>query len=156
MSRSVDLAYKKPIHNKKPIGVKNHLDGLLKGKGLFNFARALLAVALPGEGFLRAPLFSWFQVERVTLDFFYDIFLLYFTFEAPKGAFQGLAILEMDFRQKIHHLPYGCVRAARRSKFYCSVPAAEDAIRLGKVGVRERNGGLKRSRYLSKTDYGNR
>lgn len=103
---------------------ENHLDGLFKGQGLFNFARALLTVALPGEGFFRTPFFSWFQVERVTLDFFYDIFLLYFTFEAPQGAFQGLAILEMDFRQKIHHLPYGCFRAARRSKFYCSVPAA--------------------------------
>ncbi len=40
------------------------------------------------------------------LDLFYDIFLLYFAFEASKSTFERLAILEMDFCQlKIHHLP---------------------------------------------------
>jgi hypothetical protein len=31
--------------------------------------------------------------------------LLYFSLEAPQGTFKGLAILQMDFSQKIHHLP---------------------------------------------------
>ncbi len=40
------------------------------------------------------------------LDFFYNVFLLNFTFEASKSTFERLAILQMDFCQlKIHHLP---------------------------------------------------
>jgi len=40
------------------------------------------------------------------LDFFNDVFLLYFPFEPSQSTFERLAILEMDFCQlKIHHLP---------------------------------------------------
>lgn len=66
---------------------------------LFNFAGALLAVALAGEGFFRAALFTGFQVKRMPFDLFYDIFLLNFTFESPKSTFKRLAILQMDFCQ---------------------------------------------------------
>ncbi len=66
---------------------------------LFDIAGALLAVALAGEGFLGAALFAGLQVERVTLDFLNDIFLLNLALEATKGAFQGFAILQMDFCQ---------------------------------------------------------
>ena len=66
---------------------------------LFNFAGALLAVALAGEGFFSTAFFPWFQVERMPLDLFNDIFLLYFAFEASKSTFERLAILEMDFCQ---------------------------------------------------------
>ncbi len=39
-------------------------------------------------------------------DFFYDIFLLYFSLEPAQSAFESLTILQMDFCQlKIHHLP---------------------------------------------------
>ena len=73
---------------------------------LFNFTRALFAIALAGESFFGAALFPWFQVERMPFYFFNDIFLLYFTFEPSKSTFECLAILEMDFCQlKIHHLP---------------------------------------------------
>jgi hypothetical protein len=76
------------------------------GHQLFNFAWALLAVALPGESFFRAAFFSWLQVEGVPFDLFNDIFLLYFTFEPSQSAFKRLAILQMDFCQlRIHHLP---------------------------------------------------
>ncbi len=79
------------------------LGGLQK---LFNFAWALLAIALASEGFFRAAFFSRFQVERMPFDLFYDIFLLNFTFEASKSTFERLAILQMDFCQlRIHHLP---------------------------------------------------
>jgi hypothetical protein len=66
---------------------------------LFNFARTLFAISLARQSFLGAPLFPWLQVEGVTLDFLYDVFLLHFSFEAPQGAFQRFSILKMDFRQ---------------------------------------------------------
>ena len=78
-------------------------DGLFQ---LFNFAGALFAVALAGESFFRAAFFSWFQVEGMPLDLFYNVFLLNFAFEASKSTFERLAILQMDFCQlRIHHLP---------------------------------------------------
>ncbi len=59
----------------------------------FHFARTFFAIAFTCKRFFRATLFTRFQVERVPLDFFYNIFLLYFTFKASQGAFKGLAIL---------------------------------------------------------------
>ena len=73
---------------------------------LFNFARTLLAIPLAGESFFGAALFPGFQVKRMPLDLFNDVFLLYFTFEPSQSAFERLAILQMDFCQlEIHHLP---------------------------------------------------
>ncbi len=73
---------------------------------LLDFARTFLAIALACQRFLRAALFSRFQVKRVPLDFFHDIFLLDFAFETAKSAFECFAVLQMDFCQlKIHHLP---------------------------------------------------
>jgi len=73
---------------------------------LFDFARTLLAIPLAGESFFGTALFPGFQVERVPLDLFNDIFLLYFPFKPSQSAFKRLAILQMDFCQlKIHHLP---------------------------------------------------
>ena len=73
---------------------------------LFDFARALFAIALACEGFFCAALLTWFQVERMTLDFFHYIFLLDFAFEAAQGTFKSFALLQMDFCQlEIHHLP---------------------------------------------------
>jgi len=54
---------------------------------LLNLARALLAVALAGEGFLRAAFFAWLQIERMALDLFYNVFLLDLTLEAAQCAF---------------------------------------------------------------------
>lgn len=66
---------------------------------LFNLTRALLTVALTGKGFFGPALFTWFQVKRMPLDLFYDVFLLYFTFKTSQSAFKRLAILKMDFCQ---------------------------------------------------------
>ncbi len=66
---------------------------------LFDFAGALLAIALAGEGFLRAPLFAGFQVERVPFDFLNDVFLLNLALKAAEGTFERFAILQMDFCQ---------------------------------------------------------
>jgi hypothetical protein len=52
------------------------------GRGLLEIAGALLAVALAGESLFRPALLTGLQVERVPLDFFYDIFLLHFALEA--------------------------------------------------------------------------
>ena len=49
---------------------------------LFQIAGPLFAVSLAGESFLGAPLFPWFEVKRMPLDFLYDVFLLYLTLEA--------------------------------------------------------------------------
>jgi hypothetical protein len=74
---------------------------------LFNFAGPLFAVAFASEGFFGAPLFTRFQVKRVTLYFFNDVFLLYFTFKSSERTFQRLAILQMDFCQlKFTYLTY--------------------------------------------------
>lgn len=54
------------------------------------------------------------------LDFFYDIFLLNFALEAPQGAFERLAILQMDFCQiKFTCLPVGPPRRAGNP--YCTL-----------------------------------
>ena len=50
---------------------------------LFDLARALLAVALAGESFFRAALFTWLEVKGVPLDFLNDVFLLNLAFKAP-------------------------------------------------------------------------
>jgi hypothetical protein len=67
---------------------------------LFNIAGALLTIALAGESFFSPALFTRFQVKRVPFDFLYDVFLLNLAFKTPQGAFQSLAILQMDFCQK--------------------------------------------------------
>ena len=43
---------------------------------LFDVSRALLSVSLAGQSFLGPALFTWFQVEGMPLDFFYNVFLL--------------------------------------------------------------------------------
>ena len=73
--------------------------GSTAGFCLFDFARALLTVALTGEGFFGTALFTRFQVKRMPLDLFYDVFLLNFTFKTSQSAFKRLAILKMDFCQ---------------------------------------------------------
>ena len=67
--------------------------------GLFDIARSLLTIPLSSERFFGAPLFTGFQVERVTLDFLHDVFLLNLAFKTTQSAFERLSILEMDFCQ---------------------------------------------------------
>jgi hypothetical protein len=49
---------------------------------LFDFTWPLFAVALAGQCFLGAALFAWFQIKRMPLDLFDDVFLLHFALEA--------------------------------------------------------------------------
>ena len=73
---------------------------------LFDFARALLAIALTRERFLSAALLTRLQVKRMPLDLFDDVFLLDFTFKTAKSTFECLAVLQMNFCQlNIHHPP---------------------------------------------------
>jgi len=80
-------------------GYKEKNAGTSRRVGLFDFAWTLFAVAFPGKRFFGAPLFHGFQIERVTLDLLYDVFLLHFSFEAPQGAFKASRHLVDDFGQ---------------------------------------------------------
>src|SRR5579863_4071964 len=64
---------------------------------LLDIAWALLAIALACESFFGAALFTRFQVERMPLDLFYDIFLLDLAFEAAQRTFKSFSLLQMDF-----------------------------------------------------------
>ena len=67
--------------------------------GSLRIACALLAVPLACQRFFGALAFTWFQVKGVTLDLLNDVFLLNFTLEAAKRAFQALTVLDVDFCQ---------------------------------------------------------
>jgi hypothetical protein len=54
-------------------------------EGLFHFPATLLPVTFAGKSSLDPFFFSWFQVERMPLDFFNDVFLLHFSLEATEG-----------------------------------------------------------------------
>gem|GEM_PF-4848245 len=60
----------------------------------------LLAIALARQRFLHALLFTWFQVERVTLDFLDDVFGLHLALKAPQGILKGFAFLNSNLCQK--------------------------------------------------------
>ena len=64
---------------------------------LLDIFAALLAVAFAGQRFLGALLLARFQIERVPLDLFDDIFLLHFTLKTTQCIFQGLTFLNADF-----------------------------------------------------------
>ena len=56
-------------------------------RNLFYFARTLFAIAFAGQRLFLTALFTGFQVERVTFNFFNDIFLLNFPLKAAQSAF---------------------------------------------------------------------
>src|SRR5204863_9494434 len=66
-------------------------------RGLLGFAPHLLAVAFAGERLLGATLVARLQVERVLLDVLDDVFLLHFPLEASESAFDGFALLDLNF-----------------------------------------------------------
>ena len=78
---------------------KRHLADGASGRGLFDIGTTLLAVALPSESFFGPALFTWFQVERVSLDFLDDVFLLDLSLETTQRAFERLAVLQHNFSQ---------------------------------------------------------
>jgi hypothetical protein len=66
------------------------------------------AQTLPGRSLLGSLLLAWFQVKRVFLDLFDDVFLLHFALETLQRTFQGFSILDEYFGQVLNHLlPYG-------------------------------------------------
>jgi len=71
----------------------------LRERALLDLARAFLAIALAGECFLCAALFTGLQIERVPLDFLNDVFLLNLALKTAQSTFERFAILQMDFRQ---------------------------------------------------------
>jgi len=69
---------------------------------LILFVPGLFACSLASQGRFDSLLLTRFQVERMSFDFFYDIFLLHLTFEAAKRVFQGLSVLKSYFSQTIN------------------------------------------------------
>lgn len=69
---------------------------------LYRFSSNFLPAALSRQRLLNAFLLARFQVEGVFLDFLNDVFLLDLSFEAPQRIFDGLAILNSNFRHSIH------------------------------------------------------
>ena len=66
---------------------------------LFRIAPLLLPGALPRERLLRSTLVARLQIEGVFLDVLDDVFLLHLPFETAERAFNGLAFLNLYFRQ---------------------------------------------------------
>jgi hypothetical protein len=66
---------------------------------LFDFPATLLPVSFTGKSCFNPLFFSRLQIERMPFNFFDDVFLLYFPFEAAKGIFECFALLEPDFSQ---------------------------------------------------------
>ena len=62
----------------------------------------LFTTPFPGERLLEAPFLTRLHVEGVSLNFFDDVLLLNFSFEATKGAVQGLAFVDIDFSHSMH------------------------------------------------------
>jgi hypothetical protein len=79
----------------------------------------LVASLLPGpfasQGFLHSPLFSRFQVERVFLDFFDNVFLLNLALESTQGVLEGFSLLKSYFGQTTN-TPVPCVAIRAHSK----------------------------------------
>jgi len=68
---------------------------------LILFVSGLLACPLASQGRLDSLFLSRFQVERMSFDFLYDVFLLNLPLEAAKRVFQGLPVLKPYFSQPI-------------------------------------------------------
>lgn len=68
-------------------------------RDLLDILIALLPVAFARQGFLGPLLLTRFQIERVSLDFLDDVFLLHFTLETAERAFERLTVLYVYFCQ---------------------------------------------------------
>jgi hypothetical protein len=68
---------------------------------LLHISAALFAIPFAGQRFLGPLFLAWFQVKGVAFNLFDYVFLLHFAFEPPQGAFKSLAVLDIDFSQKL-------------------------------------------------------
>ena len=69
-------------------------------------ACALFAIPLARQRGFDALLFARFQIERVALHFFDDVFLKDLPLEAPQRTVERFALMDMDFCQFSTHLPF--------------------------------------------------
>ena len=67
---------------------------------LILFLTNLLAIPLTSECLFYALLFTWFQVERVTLYFFDDVFGLHFALETAQGILERFTFLNSNLCQR--------------------------------------------------------
>jgi hypothetical protein len=68
-------------------------------KGLLDLAAALLAIALTRERLLHPFLFPRFQIKRMPLDLFNNVFLLHLSLKPAESVLKSLALLEPHFSQ---------------------------------------------------------
>jgi len=68
-------------------------------KALVLFLACFLAASFARQGFLYALFLAGLQVEGVTLNLLDNVFLLHFALEATQCIFEGLTLLNSDFRQ---------------------------------------------------------
>ena len=59
----------------------------------------LLAITLASQRFFHALLLAWFQIERVTLDLFDNVFGLDFALETAQGIFERFTFLNSNLCQ---------------------------------------------------------
>ena len=64
-----------------------------------DICHCLVALLLASDGFLDAFLFARLQIEGMQLNFPDNVLLLNLALEAPQGIFEGLALLNPNFRQ---------------------------------------------------------
>ena len=83
-------------------GLKNSSEPYLQH--LLGFPPGFFAVAFSRQGGLDTLFLARFQIERMFLYFFNDVLLLDLPFEAAKGVFERLTLLNSDFRQPKHPL----------------------------------------------------
>jgi len=62
----------------------------------------LLPVPLASQRLFHALFLAGFQIERMPLYLFDNVFRLYLAFEAAEGVFQRLTLLDPNFRQYLH------------------------------------------------------
>ena len=94
-----------------------HLEGRLDRTGLpklitliqelILFLTNLLAITLASQCFFYPLLFTWFQIKRVTLHFFDDVFGLYFALETAQGILERFTFLNSNLCQRKIHLTIG-------------------------------------------------
>jgi hypothetical protein len=63
------------------------------------FLTNLLTITLAGQRFFHALLFAGFQIKRMTLYFFNDVFRLNLAFKPPQRVFERLTFLHSNLCQ---------------------------------------------------------
>ena len=67
----------------------------------------LLAIALASQRFFYALFLAWLQIKGVALDFFDDVFSLYFALETAQGILERFTLLNSNLCQRKYTSPSG-------------------------------------------------